>query len=466
MMKEHKAILRHALTLLLTLIVMAALAGEVFKPKFRNDNYWPLDVTYQSFYEMKNDSVDAIFLGSSHAISAFSPQELYDECGIRSFNLGSEEQSLVVSYYWLKEALRFQKPQAVVLDTVVCFPFMETPYNCNEASIRKALDPMKWSSVKTEAVRTIGALDPKETFASYLFPIIRYHARWNDLSLSDIRFFTKENTSLKGYAVLSEDTADTGFEPLTPKADAVPAGMQNVMRTYLEKIVQLCSENGIQLILVSTPYTEMTAEVHQAVSGFAEEHDVRYVDFNEASVIEAMNYDFPHDMADAGHANNFGAEKLTGYIGNILLESGIQGREDAQYENSRAYCERQLKNANLYRIQSFSEYYSAIDPEDYMIFMTWSGNEASALLGMEEAGPAALMMENGRTQIFREPHSEFRFGNLMHIALESDVMSGRIRVYDLTYERSTEGLQVVLLDKEKGYVIDHSVFDASGRRIQ
>ena len=466
MMKEHKAILRHALTLLLTLIVMAALAGEVFKPKFRNDNYWPLDVTYQSFYEMKKDSVDAIFLGSSHAISAFSPQELYDECGIRSFNLGSEEQSLVVSYYWLKEALRFQKPQAVVLDTVVCFPFMETPYNCNEASIRKALDPMKWSSVKAEAVRTIGALDPKETFASYLFPIIRYHARWNDLSLSDIRFFTKENTSLKGYAVLSEDTADTGFEPLTPKADAVPAGMQNVMRTYLEKIVQLCSENGIQLILVSTPYTEMTAEVHQAVSGFAEEHDVRYVDFNEASVIEAMNYDFPHDMADAGHANNFGAEKLTGYIGNILLESGIQGREDAQYENSRAYCERQLKNANLYRIQSFSEYYSAIDPEDYLIFMTWSGNEASALLGMEEAGPASLMMENGRTQIFREPHSEFRFGNLMHIALESDVMSGRIRVYDLTYERSTEGLQVVLLDKEKGYVIDHSVFDASGRRIQ
>ena len=466
MMKEHKTILRHALTLLLTLIAMAALAGEVFKPKFRNDNYWPLDVTYQSFYEMKKDSVDAIFLGSSHAISAFSPQELYDECGIRSFNLGSEEQSLVVSYYWLKEALRFQKPQAVVLDTVVCFPFMETPYNCNEASIRKALDPMKWSSVKTEAVRTIGALDPKETFASYLFPIIRYHARWNDLSLSDIRFFTKENTSLKGYAVLSEDTADTGFEPLTPKADAVPAGMQNVMRTYLEKTVQLCGENGIQMILVSTPYTEMTAEVHQAVSGFAEEHDVRYVDFNEASVIEAMNYDFPHDMADAGHANNFGAEKLTGYIGNILMESGIQGREDAQYENSRAYCERQLKNANLYRIQSFSEYYSAIDPEDYLIFMTWSGNEASALLGMVEAGPAALMMENGRTQIFREPHSEFRFGNLMHIALESDVMSGRIRVYDLTYERSTEGLQVVLLDKEKGYVIDHSVFDASGRRIQ
>ena len=90
-MKEKKSVLRHALILLVTLILMAVLAGEIFKPKFRNDNYWPLDVTYQSFYEMEKDSVDVIFLGSSHAISAFSPQELYDECGIRSFNLGSEE---------------------------------------------------------------------------------------------------------------------------------------------------------------------------------------------------------------------------------------------------------------------------------------------------------------------------------------------------------------------------------------
>ena len=159
-MKGHASLIKHAVSLLLTLIIAAVLTGELFKPKFLNDNYWPLDVTYQSFYEMEKDSVDVIFLGSSHAISAFSPQMLYDGCGIRSFNLGSEEQSLLVSYYWLKEALRFQKPQAVVLDTVVCFPFMETPYNCNEASIRKAIDPMKWSPVKFAAVRDIGRLDP------------------------------------------------------------------------------------------------------------------------------------------------------------------------------------------------------------------------------------------------------------------------------------------------------------------
>ena len=87
-MKQSKPVklIRHGAAVLLTAVVFAMLLGEVTKPKFYNDNYWPLDVTYQGFYEMNQDTVDVLFLGSSHAIAAFSPQELYDTCGIRSFH--------------------------------------------------------------------------------------------------------------------------------------------------------------------------------------------------------------------------------------------------------------------------------------------------------------------------------------------------------------------------------------------
>ena len=465
-MRKAGSVIKHAAALLATLLVLAVLSGILFKPKFLNDNYWPLDVTYQSFYEMENDSVDAVFLGSSHAISAFSPQELYDTCGIRSFNLASEEQSLLVSYYWLKEALRFQKPQAVVLDTVVCFPFMDTPYNCNEASIRKAIDPMKWSSVKLDAVRTIGSLDPEETFVSYLFPIIRYHARWSDLSANDIRFWPKQNTSLKGYAVLSEDTTVQDYKPLAEKDNVTPAGMHGVMKDYLDRITELCKENGITLILVNTPYLETTNEVHQAVADYAQEHGIRYIDFNEETCVSEMGFVFSSDMADAGHANNFGAVKLTDYIGAVLLEEGVSQVQDDQYENSRAYCLRQLKNANLYRINSFGDYYSAIDPADYMIFVSGSGEEAAALMGLEAAGPFTALIENGSAKIMQEPYKEYRLKENIRFRMESEKDRGVIRVHDMTYERSGEGLQIVLLDREKGYVIDHSVFDLSGQRIQ
>ena len=86
-MKKRPPLILRAASLLLTVLVLLVLLGELFRPRFLNDNYWPLDVTYMSFYEMNPSSADVIFLGSSHAISAFSPQELYDKTGIRSFNL-------------------------------------------------------------------------------------------------------------------------------------------------------------------------------------------------------------------------------------------------------------------------------------------------------------------------------------------------------------------------------------------
>lgn len=65
---------------------------------------------------MQKDTVDVLFLGSSHGVTSFLPQELYNQYGITGYNLGCEQQGMVTSYYWLKEALRYQSPKAVVLD--------------------------------------------------------------------------------------------------------------------------------------------------------------------------------------------------------------------------------------------------------------------------------------------------------------------------------------------------------------
>ncbi len=51
--------------------------------------------------------------------------------------LGAQQQSLPVSYFWLMEALRYQSPSVVVLDT--------EPLNSSEAAVRLAMDSMRWS---------------------------------------------------------------------------------------------------------------------------------------------------------------------------------------------------------------------------------------------------------------------------------------------------------------------------------
>lgn len=84
---------------------------------------WPTTSTFHGFYDMEGGSIDVLFLGSSHCVSAFSPQEIYDGYGLRTYNLGSEQQNLLVSYHWLREALRTQSPKAVVLETYICFDY-------------------------------------------------------------------------------------------------------------------------------------------------------------------------------------------------------------------------------------------------------------------------------------------------------------------------------------------------------
>ncbi len=52
-------------------------------------------------------------------------------------SIGARQQSLLVSYFWLMEAFRYQSPSVVVLDT--------EPLNSSEAAVRLAMDSMRWS---------------------------------------------------------------------------------------------------------------------------------------------------------------------------------------------------------------------------------------------------------------------------------------------------------------------------------
>ena len=139
---------------LLALMILTVRTNRVLEVKsfYGNNSSWPTTSTYEQFYKMKRNSIDVLFLGSSVCVNAFSPQEMYNIYGIRSYNLGSEQQSMVLSYYWLKEALRFQKPKVVIIDTTLCYenfnPRILPLLNTGEGLIRKCLDPMRWSSVK------------------------------------------------------------------------------------------------------------------------------------------------------------------------------------------------------------------------------------------------------------------------------------------------------------------------------
>ena len=103
--------------------------------------------------------------------------------------------------------------------------------------------------------------------------------------------------------------------------------MMPLMAEYLDRIVQLCRDRGVALVLVKTPTVIHTPGRSRAVQDYADEHGLLFVDFNHTDYYYSeLSYDFWSDNGDGEHANLWGAEKLTDYMGTLLYdELGVEG---------------------------------------------------------------------------------------------------------------------------------------------
>lgn len=337
----------------LVLILLTAASPVLADKGIENENYSAVG-TFRGFYREPPDSLDVLFLGTSNAYCAFSPEELSRFSGLKSYNLASSQQSLLTSYYWLKEALRYQHPKAVVLETFYCFYKVG-----NEGSLHKAFDWMNNSPVKAEAVRELcrSFSDDSVQYHEYQFllPALRYHDRWSQLDEMDMvwtdlaagngqrgycpryeksereEFITipqiSSNVDIRIESVQTEGTCIEADRPLNDGskfAVNAPQQIPDFQREYLDRITDLCRKNSIHLILVKTPSVEWTPAQHNAVSEYAGTKDsVDFIDFNMTDTYMESGYDFAEDNADSMHANVSGAVKLTDAVGKYMECAGI-----------------------------------------------------------------------------------------------------------------------------------------------
>ena len=100
--------------LVLSLLILSLLFGinQIESPKYFYDNTWPTSATYAGFYQLPKDSIDVLFFGSSHAAAGFIPQELYNNYGITSYNLGCEQQNLLCLILLVERSIAYSESQS------------------------------------------------------------------------------------------------------------------------------------------------------------------------------------------------------------------------------------------------------------------------------------------------------------------------------------------------------------------
>lgn len=300
--------------------------------------------------EKKNH--DVIFIGDCELYENFSPMVLWEKYGINSYIRGTAQQTIWQSYYLMEETFSYEKPEVVV------FNVLSMKYNepQKEAYNRMTLDGMRWSGSKVASIRA--SMRREEHFLDYLFPLLRYHSRWKELTEEDFRYFwKKEPVTHNGYYmrvdVLPAENVPEG------KALADYRFGDNAYY-YLDRMVELCDKYNAELVLVKAPslYPAWYDQWEEQIETYAREHGLKYYNFLE--VTDEIGLDYQKDTYDGGlHLNLSGAEKLASYFGKCLSEDcslrnrrGEEGLEQSWREKRIRYdqeIEKQRKRYGLKR---------------------------------------------------------------------------------------------------------------------
>ena len=293
---------------------------------------------------------DVVFVGDCEVYENFSPITMWQEYGITSYIRGSAQQTIWQSYYLMEETFQYETPKVMVFN-VLSMKY-DTPASTGRSSQREAynrmtLDTMRWSSSKWNAILASMTKEEKEkeSMLTYLFPLLRYHDRWSQLTQEDFRYwFYRDTLSHNGYLM------QTGVKPYTdayveaPKADYTFG--ENSWK-YLDKMVELCAQHGTQLVLVKAPSLSPVwwDEWDTQIEEYAQKHDLLYV--NMLDYQDEIGIDWQTDTYDAGlHLNVYGAEKASVWFGKILKEQCGAPDRRSDEPLAAAWAQKEERYAN------------------------------------------------------------------------------------------------------------------------
>ncbi len=277
----------------------------------------------QEYYANSGNN-DVIFVGDCEVYENFSPITLWENYGITSYIRGSAQQMIWQSYYLMEETLRYEKPKVMVFN-VLSMKY-DTPKSTGDSSQREAynrmtLDGMRWSSSKWNAIEASMTEQERqwEGMATYLFPLLRYHSRWSELKWEDVQYlFGAPALSHNGYLM---QTAVKPYENPYMEPPLIDYTFGQNSWYYLEKMVKLCKDNGVQLVLIKAPSLSPVwwDQWDKQIEDFANENSLLYINMLDHQ--EEIGIDWTTDTYDRGlHLNVWGAEKASVWFGNILSQ--------------------------------------------------------------------------------------------------------------------------------------------------
>ncbi len=287
---------------------------------------------YEEYMNLQENTLDVLFLGSSHNYYTVSPVAIWEKTGISSYVLGGPSMRMNVAAEVLKKALKTQSPEVVFLEgyslsytTPQTTPYLHYIYDCW---------PFSWE--KFQSVRRVAT--DNEAVKELMFPIMTYHSRWKDITPEEIETFlqAEESYSGKGHIV---NYAKSSKVVLDGSLYSYKREIAETEKKALEEIKTLCESKGIRLVLWAAPSGKFNEKLANNIQTLADAHQLPFLNLNEPGHIAAMGIDVAEHFCDTSHLNEYGAEIASEFLAQYIQEMGVETSQEfafvAQWED---YC--------------------------------------------------------------------------------------------------------------------------------
>lgn len=366
-MKKKQAV--RAVVFLALLFISLRIATDILMPTWSEGTGPTLFA--DEFYSIKKDTVEVGIIGSSQITCGLSSGRLLDKYGISAYSCATASQPVMCSYFYLKEMQRLQHVSTVIFETSMLYGAQK------ESRFRQTLDLAPMSINKLQLIWERSKSEDASDFFSYFFPIMEYHTRWADLRTKDIVY--ENNKLFWGDIAMEKVERDASYEELCVDNEEVDEAVQmnpDALAAF-RMFADYCQKHNINLVMIKTPKIKWTSAETIGCQALADEYGLDYIDFNTGEMLSRINLDISNDIRDDEHLNIRGADKVTDYIGEYLLEH----YEFEDFRESPDYDAEKMERYRTYHDNKFlqatirvPEYLELLQDDRFEIMLQKTGD--------------------------------------------------------------------------------------------
>lgn len=263
-----------------------------------------------NLYRQPDDSIDVLAVGTSLLYAGVNTNILWDEYGIAAYDLCSAEQPFWISYYVIREALKTQHPQVILLDAK---PAIYTQDYSRHG--RTILSTFGIRGLDNRIGAILACVEKPRDALSYMLGLPEVHNNYAAVTGTDFRLPPDNGgrgASWKGY--IESDGIERHQRP-SLTWNNMCRNMNEREEEYARKIFELAQQEGITLWLIGMPNPDYAHDhmYYNTLWSIAAEYGIQGVNYNDPSLRFGLRYS--SDFADWQHLNVKGSVTFSRKLG-------------------------------------------------------------------------------------------------------------------------------------------------------